>query len=205
MSVGFFSRYPLTWRSFLPASHYFRISRCFTTNADETSSVEEQETQDTLSTEKTIVKSYKVSQGGDINTVNLLGTVIGVKFFPMQSKPEREWSVIFLHTRLLRPGSSDSTEENTSSDAPPSYSSTSSRVHVFDPRILAHARRVKTGDRLFVNGFLSYYTRPSHASYAADGHVPKLCAVVAQRMVFMGHAPCSSVDDLEDSTDSSLE
>ncbi|KAF8564250.1 hypothetical protein P879_11310 [Paragonimus westermani] len=205
MSVGFFSRYPCTRRSFVSASYYFRISRCFTTNVDKTSSIEEQEAQDTSSTEKTVVKSYKVSQGGDINTVSLLGTVIGVKFFPMQSKPEREWSVIFLHTRLLRSGSPDSKEESTSLGVSPSYSSTSSRVHVFDPRILAHARRVKTGDRLFVNGFLSYYTRPSHASYAADGRVPKLCAVVAQRMVFMGHAPYSSLGDPEDSTDSSSE
>lgn len=159
--------------------------------------------------DKKLVKRYKVNQGGDINTACILGTVIGIKFFPLPSKPERDWAALFIRTRSMRKSQLYSDEsashkpvvnlidametDNTSPYIQP-YSSTSVRVHVFDPRILHNARRALVGDRLFVSGFLSYYKHPAASSTSsADSDsgksVPKICALVAQRIVFMGSDP----------------
>lgn len=126
----------------------------------------------------------------------------------MPSKPERDWAALFIRTRSMRklqlyPDESasrkpvvsliDAIETDTSSYMQP-YSSTSVRVHVFDPRILHNARRALVGDRLFVSGFLSYYKHPAAGSTtSADSDsgksAPKICALVAQRIVFMGSDP----------------
>ncbi|TPP61612.1 hypothetical protein FGIG_07828 [Fasciola gigantica] len=163
--------------------------------------------------DKKLVKRYKINQGGDINTVSLLGTVIGIKFFPMQSKPERDWAALFIRTRSMKKLSPETNEsaphtpivdlatavDTSGSPFSRPYSSTSARVHVFDPRILHNARRAMVGDRLFVSGFLSYYKRPGTGDADSAGSdsgtfVPKICAVVAQRIVFMGQDPSEPED-----------
>ncbi|CAL8081725.1 unnamed protein product [Calicophoron daubneyi] len=162
------------------------------------------------SSEKTIVKRYKAGQGGDINLAIILGTVAGVKIFPMQSRPERDWAVLFLRTRSLRANvsgqeidsalsSEDTVSANTENSVPSQrYKSISARVHVFDPRILPSVKRLKLGDRLFVSGFLSYYSRPG-TDENKEKPLVNTCAVVARRLLFMGSGPPTDLEVDDDS------
>ncbi|CAH8428970.1 unnamed protein product [Dicrocoelium dendriticum] len=143
-------------------------------------------------------KKYKLSQGGDINSVQILGTNIGVRFFPMSSNPTREWGVMFVRTRMRR---LRFTPTDQSMEATENIKTSSCRVHIFNPVVLARAKRLRLGDRVFITGYLSYYKRPSDLIVPGDSHVPKICAVVAQRLIQMGYAPVDESSAAEDFQD----
>ncbi|KER22319.1 hypothetical protein X801_04690 [Opisthorchis viverrini] len=151
---------------------------------------DEAEIRNPLDDEKSLVRNYRVRQGGDMNSIHILGTVTGIRFYPMQNKPERDWAAIFVRTRTPK-----------ISTSPPDEAvlvSTSNRVHVFDYRVMNIARHLKLGDRLFVSGFLSYYKQPLADSAPVGAPVPKVCCVVAQRLVFMGSIPFAPTDANEE-------
>lgn len=123
-----------------------------------------------------------------VNSVTLLGTVIGIKTFPMQKAPDRNWTLIFLKTQSPRfinaenkylTGTSDTDEYD--SKFKMVWCSTSNRVHVFSPKLVSALRDVKLGERLLVTGFLSYYQSPK-----PDGTAQRNCCVTAQRIAHMG-------------------
>ncbi|GAA52913.1 hypothetical protein CSKR_107157 [Clonorchis sinensis] len=175
------------------ASARFALGRVFyTTDSFDQDGFQsdEAETKSPLDDEKSLVKNYQIRQGGDINSVHILGTVAGIRFSPMQNKPEREWAVIFVRTRTPKIGTSSPDEAV--------LMSTSNRVHVFDYRVMNTARHLKLGDRLFVSGFLSYYKQPLADSAPVGAPVPKVCCVVAQRLVFMGSTPVVPTDANEE-------
>lgn len=132
----------------------------------------------------------------------------------MQSQPNREWTQLFVRTRTaINPAVDSVPSDESSSDEEMTehndtdqstreirtHSTSSSRVHIFNPRIAANTKRLKLGDRVFVSGFLSYYNHPL-GNGDADGNVsfkstfdgvekhfhPRICAVIAQRLIFMG-------------------
>ncbi|CAH8634500.1 unnamed protein product [Schistosoma curassoni] len=123
-----------------------------------------------------------------VNSVTLLGTVIGIKTFPMQKTPDRNWTLIFLKTQSPRYINAENKYLTETSDADEYdlkfkmvWYSTSNRVHVFSPKLVCALRDVKLGERLLVTGFLSYYQSPK-----PDGTTQRNCCVTAQRIAHMG-------------------
>ncbi|CAH8592402.1 unnamed protein product [Schistosoma turkestanicum] len=123
-----------------------------------------------------------------VNSALLLGTVTGIKMFPMQSNPDRNWALIFLKTQLPKYISSeneDLTETSHTNESDLKFKkawfSASNRVHVFNPKLVSALRDLKLGERLLVSGFLSYYQ-----SSKLDGKISRQCCVTAQRIAHMG-------------------
>ncbi|KAK4475646.1 hypothetical protein MN116_000916 [Schistosoma mekongi] len=130
-------------------------------------------------------KSFNTSY---VNSVLLLGTVMGIKMFPMQSNPDRNWALLFLRTRLpvfKKIEDKELTETPDTNEFEPKFKqiwlSSSNRVHVFSPKLVCSLRDVKLGERLLVSGFLSYYQ-----SSKLDGKASRQCCVTAQRIAHMG-------------------
>ncbi|CAH8642424.1 unnamed protein product [Heterobilharzia americana] len=125
-----------------------------------------------------------------INSVLLLGTVVGIKMFPMQNNPDRNWVLVFLRTRLSTFREAEYAQPTSITDInEPTVMfkktlSSSNRVHVFSPKLVNGLRDIKPGERLLVSGFLSYYQ-----SSKLDGKTTKQCCVTAQRIAHMGWAP----------------
>ncbi|XP_018653862.1 hypothetical protein Smp_022500 [Schistosoma mansoni] len=123
-----------------------------------------------------------------VNSVTLLGTVIGIQTFQMQKHPDRNWILIFLRTqshRYVNPEDNHLTETSDTDEYDSKFkiawNSTSNRVHVFSPKLVWALRDVKLGERLLVTGFLSCYR-----SRKPDGTTQRNCCVTAQRIAYMG-------------------
>ncbi|CAH8869265.1 unnamed protein product [Trichobilharzia szidati] len=133
----------------------------------------------------------KVFSASYINSVLLLGTVMGLKMFPMQSNPDRNWALLFLKTRmskLVPVLDTHPTDDTLPNDSSVTFRkiplSSSNRIHVFSPKLVSGLRDIKPGERLLVSGFLSYYQ-----SSKLDGKTNKQCCVTAQRIAHMGWSP----------------
>ncbi|KAM7536428.1 hypothetical protein Aperf_G00000088689 [Anoplocephala perfoliata] len=143
------------------------------------------------------LSTLNINEGGNINRADILGTVTELKLLDRLSQPEKQWATLFVRTRI--PMYSTSGEDDPAADHD-NYEDSDvvggsinyqirtyyNRVHVFDRRLLPLVKRLKSGDRIFVTGFVSYYKPTGISSPAEVAKVRKIGAVVAERLILLG-------------------
>ncbi|CAH8613323.1 unnamed protein product [Heterobilharzia americana] len=171
----------------LDVFHWFSVCKRFSVDpyGATTKSLSVSDQDSDITTDK--LKAFSASY---INSVLLLGTVVGIKMFPMQNNPDRNWVLVFLRTRLSTFREAEYAQPTSITDInEPTVMfkktlSSSNRVHVFSPKLVNGLRDIKPGERLLVSGFLSYYQ-----SSKLDGKTTKQCCVTAQRIAHMDGLP----------------